>query len=215
MTICKLTRNDWNTKEKETFSIFGIQARNICPNGSRCKTPESCNKKQHIHPIWMEDLLIQKDGKMKKLCTYHLADGYQCTRSNCWFPHVNLEWIWQNHKDQISQENSVDCLTGLPISTIMNLCKLNNSAPIKNLVKTDKWLSVDCGSDSDCDSTESSKEEESPPPAGKRDVKDILKENGYQIVNNDAYSREMKPHCHVIFDSDNNSIKKAFFTFDA
>jgi hypothetical protein len=71
-----MNKYDWNSNEKETFSIYGIQARNICPNGSRCNTPELCNKKQHIHPQWMEDLFIQKDGKMKKPCTYHLAEGF-------------------------------------------------------------------------------------------------------------------------------------------
>ena len=49
---------------------------------------------------------------------------------------------------------------------------------------------------------------------GERGVKEILKENGFKILNNNAYTRDVKPHCHVIFDSEKNVIEKAFFTFN-
>jgi len=70
----------------------------------------------------------------------------------------------------------------------------------------------------DPDTDESESDCESPPPADEdlkeKNVKEILKENGYNILNNNAYSREMKPHCHVVFDLERNVIEKAFFTFE-
>ena len=212
----KLLTSDWCTIEKDKFSIYGIQARNICPNGARCKTPKLCNLKQHIHPKWLDDLLIEKDGRQNKLCTYFVAEGsFKCTRKDCWYVHQNLELVWEHYRDFITEENSVDSLTGLPMSKIITFSINKQIAPRLSLRKNDKWLSVDCGSESsECNDSSEEYGEESPPPADKRDVKDILKEHGYSITNNDAYSREEKPHCHVVFDSEKNCIEKAFFTFD-
>lgn len=157
---------------------------------------------------------------MKKLCSYYVAEApsskITCKRQCCHFVHEKLNWIWEHYKDEITEENSRDCHTGKSMSEILPSMP-KQVAPKKKIEKKSRWLDIPDFSDSESEST-ASEGDESPPPAmdcsKEKGIKDILKENGYSILNGDAYSRESKPHCHVIFDSEKNTIEKAFFTFD-
>lgn len=48
----------------EVKPVYGILPKNICVNGFNCKNPESCNRRQRMHPKFIVE---------QKLCTYNLA----------------------------------------------------------------------------------------------------------------------------------------------
>lgn len=128
----------------EDYSIYGVLPKNICVNLTGCRDPESCIRRQRMHPKWAVEL---------KVCTFHISGLNKCKNPKCRFNHEDWENLRSNEK--INAENSRDYFTNKSISEILESFDgfKWNADEVKVGKTKDIEISIDNSSDSSAVST--------------------------------------------------------------